>query len=339
MIETLGRLLWVPLYLILAFKTIAFDALIYRPNRDSLQGSTLHMATASGTWKNAAALPSYRYEFSSVTQGDNIYVVGGVYLPSVYTGTGQMEVYNTKTDTWSDAPALPQDVNHTAMVADGKYVYVIGGNRGRLHTTNHVYRYDPTKKTWKRMADLPTSRGALGAAIIEGKIYVVGGAAEDVKLATLEIYDIATNTWTSGPDMTQAREHLAVTAHNGNVHVLGGYPTNRFEALTTHEVYDPTTASWSKAADMPIAVAGFSAAEVAGRLYMFGGEQGWAVSKEVHEYDEQTDAWTRRADMPKGRYAFGIAVVGATIHVIGGNEILGGYQFSHDHDVFELGAK
>lgn len=332
--EVIGRFLWIPLYVLLALKTEALDFLMYHANRDSLVGSTQTVSDAPGTWESAASLPSYRYEFGGTALGDDVYVVGGVFLPSVYTGTGQMEVYHTKTDTWEDAPALPIVINHTAVVSDGTYLYVIGGNMLRSQTTNHVYRYNPREKVWKRLADMPTSRGAHGAGIIGGKIYVAGGAIPGKTFATLEIYDIATDSWKSGPPMPTAREHVAAAVAGDTFHVLGGYPKDRFHAAAVHEVYDPKTNAWETKASMSLAVAGFSAVGLNNRLFFFGGEQGWAVSPEVHEYRPEDDTWVRRADMPKGRYAHIAVPLQGKIHVIGGNEKLGGYQFSHRHDVF-----
>lgn len=334
MLETIGRLLWLPLYLLLLIKTEALDLLVYRANRNSFVGSKQPVIETPGAWISAAPLPSYRYEFGASALGDDIYVVGGVYLPSVYTGTGQMEVYHSKTDAWESAPPLPIVINHTAVVSDGTYLYVIGGNMLRSETTNHVYRFDPKLKEWKRLKDMPTSRGAHGAALIDGKIYVAGGATLGKTFATLEIYDIATDSWKSGPSMTTAREHLASAAIKGKLHVLGGYLKDRFHAATTHEVYDPKTETWETRASLPLSVAGFSAVGLGDRLFFLGGEQGWAVSPEVHEYRAEDDEWVRRADMPKGSYAHIAVPLSGKIHVIGGNEVLGGYKFSHRHDVF-----
>jgi hypothetical protein len=119
-LETIGRFLWIPLFFFLVVKTNIMDTFVYRQNRDSLMGSKQETAEPKGTWKTAAALPSTRYEFSAATIGNDIYVVGGVYLPSVYTGTGQVEIYHGKTNTWSDAPPVPIPMNHVGVVSDGK---------------------------------------------------------------------------------------------------------------------------------------------------------------------------------------------------------------------------
>ena len=47
-----------------------------------------------------------------------------------------------------------------------------GKGNGFLKT---VERYNPVTNTWTKRADLNIGRGYLGACVINGKIYIVGG--------------------------------------------------------------------------------------------------------------------------------------------------------------------
>ena len=40
---------------------------------------------------------------------------------------------------------------------------------------DNVWEYDPATKEWKALAPLPTPRGSANAAVVNGKIYVIGG--------------------------------------------------------------------------------------------------------------------------------------------------------------------
>ena len=54
---------------------------------------------------------------------------------------------------------------------------MIGGFTSNLWTpVNTNYEYDPLKNKWAVKASMPTERGALAAAVIDGKIYIAGGA-------------------------------------------------------------------------------------------------------------------------------------------------------------------
>src|SRR4051794_6575844 len=44
-----------------------------------------------------------------------------------------------------------------------------------MEPSTAVYEYDPGSDRWRMLAPMPTSRGALGAAVLAGKIHAVSG--------------------------------------------------------------------------------------------------------------------------------------------------------------------
>ena len=105
--------------------------------------------------------------------------------------------------------------------------------------------------TWTQKADMPTPRWMHSAAVVDGKIYVIGGASsqpDSSKLSTVEVYDPATDTWERKADMPTARGWIPPSSPvvDGRIYVIGGLPT-----LTRVEVYDTATDTWSRAVDMP----------------------------------------------------------------------------------------
>ena len=212
--------------------------------------------------------------------------------------------------------------------------YVIGGDGWRIIPLGLAWRYDPATSTWQKLPDLPTKRGALGLAYVDGKLYAIGGAANENKYDTVECFDIHTNTWSKKTSMPTAREHLAVAQLNGEIHALGGYNTDRFGSLTTHEIYNPKTDTWRSAAPLPIRLCGFSAESIGNTIYVFGGEQGWDISSYVFAYNTTSDSWTRVADLPQGRYASTAVRVDNKIYVMGGNTLMFSNNFSNHNDIF-----
>lgn len=287
-----------------------------------------------GKWEKAAQLSNLRYEFKAALAGDEIYIVGGLYLPTIYAATGNVEAYNVKTNKWKEVSPLPVIIHHPGVTSDGKYIYVIGGHGFGFTPYNLSYRYDPQKDMWERLPDMPTSRGALGLIELDKKIYAVGGASHDEKFSTLEVYDIETKKWETKKSMPTPREHLAVAEVQGKIYVLGGFTTERFESLKTVEVYDPKTDTWEEGKPLPLPLSGFAAASLNDNIFIFGGQQGVAVSGEVHRYDTKKDTWHRVSDLPFPRYSSAVVTVGDKIHVLGGSEREGIYQFLKDHDVF-----
>jgi N-acetylneuraminic acid mutarotase len=104
---------------------------------------------------------------------------------------------------------------------------------------------------------MPSKRGSAVAAVVNGKIYVIGGAAihpgssepslQPAKphrsVGTVEEYDPKTNSWAQRSSMPTARNHAAIGAVNNKIYVIGGRLGSAFifTASNTNvvEEYDP----------------------------------------------------------------------------------------------------
>jgi len=179
----------------------------------------------------------------------------------------------------------------------------------------------------------PIARWCHSAAVVNGKIYVIGGAgADNQPVASVEVYDPATGTWESRASMPTARALFGVGTFGGLIYAVGGTTIGR-DKLAVVEAYDPATDTWTRRADMPTPRNALSAAVVDGKLYAIGGwgfdrpEGGWesvdpAARGEdfatVEIYDPATDSWAVGAAMPTPRNHMTACAVGRKIYVIGG---------------------
>ena len=85
---------------------------------------------------------------------------------------------------------------------------------------------------------MPTARQSPAAAVINGKLYVVGGRnSAGAYVSTVEVYDPATNAWSSKTSMPTPRTGLGVIAVNGLLYAVGG--TNSGGAVAANQVYTP----------------------------------------------------------------------------------------------------
>lgn len=312
---------------------------IEKPDRDSLVGSNYQIEESGYAWEKKAEIPSQRYEFGLANAGDFIYLLGGLSIPSVYFPVKKVEAYDIRNNRWKDIEPLPIPAHHPGVTSDGKNIYMIGGNGIRIIPYSYAYSLNIETNNWQRLKDMPTKRGALGLAYLDGKIYAIGGAENKMAKNNNEAYDIKQRKWVTLKPMPTAREHLAVVATGEKIYALGGYNSTRFNSLKTFEVYDPKKNEWEKLQDLPIAISGFAAAANNDSIFIFGGEQGWAASAEVHEYKISEDKWMRRPNLPSPRYASVAVNAFDGIHVFGGNEVVGGYQFLKDHLLFKLSPK
>ena len=186
---------------------------------------------------------------------------------------------------------------------------------------------------WQRITQLPTKRWEFSTAVVEDKIYIIGGSlfenrAGPFGLSTVEIYDTQTNTWQRGADMPTPRTNAKATVVNGTIYVFGGYNSkdNFLEnwKMADHvEAYDPETDTWTRKRKMPISRIYFGLGVVAGRVYLIGGSTGLGEEQEqrmdrVDIYNPATNMWTKGQKMPTRRNPGGVAVVNNSLYVIGG---------------------
>ncbi|MFC1719037.1 Kelch repeat-containing protein [Candidatus Poribacteria bacterium] len=202
-----------------------------------------------------------------------------------------------------------------------------------------VEAYDPTTDKWIRKANMPRPREHCAVAVVNGKIYAIGGlvAPQGARVvSTVEVYDPATDTWIAKADMPTARYRAAACVVDGRIYVSGGSPTlnDVNPALTTVEVYDPATDIWIQASGMPWGRYCHSASVLDGKMYIIGGgdnksgrllNEGKIELEELSElfstvdvYDPATDTWTTAARCPFAAMEHAVGIVDGRIYTIGG---------------------
>jgi N-acetylneuraminic acid mutarotase len=268
-----------------------------------------------------------------------IYVAGGIAYPIARPGA--LEAYDTTTGSWSLKTPMPEDVNHAAAASYRGSMYVLGGytgfpENGPLHglavdETGRFFRYRPLTDTWTELTPMPTSRGALGAAVIGHRLYAVGGFSAALgTLARLEIYDFRTGRWSRGPDMRTPREHLAAAALEGDLYVFGGRDYYGGHTYATAERFVPALGRWEQSPSMRIARAGFQAVAAGDRIVVFGGERPGSGPRgtigQVESFEPHTRAWTELPPMPHPRHGLAGAWDGRRVYALEGGEetVLGG---------------
>jgi N-acetylneuraminic acid mutarotase len=83
------------------------------------------------------------------------------------------------------------------------------------------------------------------------------------------------------------------------------------------EVQAPT-ATWVSLANMPYSAGDLAAAEVNGKIYVFGGHTFNDVLDKVCEYDIAANTWTDKGSMPHQRAGHAAVAMGGKIYIIGG---------------------
>ena len=262
--------------------------------------------------------------------------------------------------------ALP--AHHVALTEYHGKIYAFGGfvapqsGPAAWVPINNSWEYDPANDTWKALAPLPTKRGSPLAAVVNDKIYVIGGASTppgsnqvsidqqhaQVCLGTVEEYDPATNTWRERSPMPTPRNHAAIGVVNGKIYVIGGRVGAAFIGLSTDvsvvEEYDPATNTWgSPRARMPTARSALAAGVYNSRIFVAGGEfqdpQMMATFRAVEAYDPARNAWTTIPSLPVSRHGLAGGIIGNRFYVVGGDVQSSGtgvHVSTAEHDAFDL---
>ena len=107
---------------------------------------------------------------------------------------------------------------HSVVVLNGK-VLVLGGYDASPLAT--VEEYDPTTDRWSKKADMPTSRGFLGAATAKGFAFAIAGRVRGE--LPVERYDPRSDTWKRLDAMPGPfRNRFGIAVLNERIYIVGG---------------------------------------------------------------------------------------------------------------------
>jgi N-acetylneuraminic acid mutarotase len=206
--------------------------------------------------------------------------------------------------TWESLAPIPlfPRQEHTTVFLPPSTIAILGGIVPNetfeipVGTTGLMQFYSMTNNSWTTRAPMPLGLNHVNSAVVDGKIYVLGGLAET------DSFDVNKRAWRAVPDSWE---------------------------------YDPLTDSWSKLPDMPDGEARGSAAVgvYESKIYLAGGMTDLELFPNgtqrtvsgVSVYDTILRSWVEVPELaksiPEGRDHAGAAVVGSKMYVLGGRDL------------------
>ena len=131
---------------------------------------------------------------------------------------------------------------------------------------------------WELITQLPTKRYAFSTAVVDDKVYIIGGTLSHNNggpygISTVEAYDPQTNTWQRVADMPTPRNYPKAAVVNGIIYVFGGSNAKdrkiaNMKLPVSVEAYDPATDTWTRKTDMPVSRINFKLGMAAGKIYL-----------------------------------------------------------------------
>jgi N-acetylneuraminic acid mutarotase len=184
----------------------------------------------SDRWTAGPALPTRRFAAAAAELGGHLHLVGGWNTSNAASASlASQEVFDLAAQRWLPAGAAPLQTPRNAAVAgvvDGKLV-VAGGRAPGIRAGDQLPLagteiYAPADNRWAAGPPLPTPRGSLAAAVLNGRLYTFGGetAARAVSDA-VERFD--GQRWEVLPPLPEGAHGLGAVAHGGAIYVMGGF--------------------------------------------------------------------------------------------------------------------
>ncbi|MFS8497690.1 MAG: S8 family serine peptidase [Micromonosporaceae bacterium] len=186
---------------------------------------------------------------------------------------------------------------------------------------------DPGEARWRQLSDAVLNWTNTGAAVLDGKLYVIGGSSGVSQRN--QVYDIATDEWELTGSFMPKRDSAAVAAIGDRIYVVGGSGPAGSGAMDTVLIYDPATDTWSEGARAPLAVAAPGHAVLGGELYVVGGrtdnDETQLATSTVMVYDPERDSWRTVADYPEPAFYQACGAVEGLLYCAGGQGADGGH--------------
>ena len=201
-------------------------------------GTTLVYDPALDAWSPLASMPAGTERGASgvaVLDG-RIVVAGGLRGVSVTDAS----VFDPQANAWSPLQPLAVARDHLGAATAGGRVHAVTGRAGGV-LKGALEVLDASSGTWSRRADIPTPRGGVAAAELQGRLVVLGGEGNGADPAGIfhqtESYDPSTDTWRADFPMQTGRHGIGAAVIGNRLFVPGGATHEGFGAVAVNESF------------------------------------------------------------------------------------------------------
>ena len=240
---------------------------------------------ATNAWSARPDMPTAVSHAGVAADGATVWLVGGLsgdYNGGANPATAEVWKYDTAADVWTPGPALPAAGAAGGLALVGRRLHYFGGLApdAQRDTAQHwVLNVDDPATGWQAAAPLPLARNHFGTAVVDGRIYAIGGQHErnetEANLRDVHVYTPSTNRWAAAARLPRPMSHFhpSTAVVNGRIVIAGGVTNGRAPLADVLE-YDPATRRWSSLAPLPAPRKAPVMAAIAGRLIAVAGSPG-----------------------------------------------------------------
>jgi len=225
-------------------------------------GSSVEVYSANwDEWRSETSLTTSRTDHGAAPVNGTLFVGGGLVSG---VASNSIEVYSASTKSWSSAPSMKTARSGHFFAADdlSGLLYALGGLDSSSEYLSSVEVFNVNTNQWSSLPPMPTPRTGLSAVVLDSKLYAVGGcggslpSSQCTPLATVEVYDPATNEWSASSPLQAPRHSFSLGIYGSQLIIAGGSSSvgmteDGSDLLKAVDVMDITTNEWFTVTRLP----------------------------------------------------------------------------------------
>ena len=229
----------------------------------------------TGVWMDLAPSPNSGTLGNTVNVvGDDIFMVGGMHLTKYYIAkhypikprkiTDETALYTVEENEWRQLPECPAKLAYHASCSDKGILYVAGGYTPNQHlnrslVTPRLYAYDTKLDMWLLKKSMHYGRAEATMAMVDNKLYILGGCTFKGPVHSVEMYDILQNQWTVVEERSRIPYAAASLVDGKDILVVGGVKVPHVEESDRIYVFNTESKKTSTLpSELPKPVSGHS---------------------------------------------------------------------------------
>lgn len=237
----------------------------------------------TNTWTRIGNAPTkITHAGVAVDEANGVAYMAGGYIGDFPDpmGTNVVWKYHAASDTWTQIKPLPIARGAGGAALIGQTLYFFGGgsaDRTSDHTNTWSLNLADASANWVARADMLHARNHFGHAVVNGRIYVIGGQigleAASVNMAHVERYNPSANRWEAVTSLPRVLSHFtgSTDVYKGRYIFLAGGEHPHNTAMADVLMYDAQLDRWSTMTSLPAARRAASGMIIGDRFYVGGG--------------------------------------------------------------------
>ncbi|XP_060699848.1 kelch-like protein 22 [Hemiscyllium ocellatum] len=163
------------------------------------------------SWEYVAPLEKEVYAHAGAVHAGKIYIACG---RSGRSYLKELHCYDPEANQWEMKASAPVERAWHGMAAVQGQLYLLGGSNnanGYRQDVMQVSCYSPERDQWSTVSEMPFGHGEPGIAVLDDRIYILGGRSHDRYTRTdyVHIYNVTEHCWEQAPDIECANSGMS----------------------------------------------------------------------------------------------------------------------------------